>query len=225
MDIKFKCGRWYQFSDFTRDAWKQGGLPIDNTCTVHPEAQICFPVHLSRNSIIHHGTRIDKYTYVNWDVVIFPNVHIGAYCSIARNVQLGLANHPTTWLSSNSFQYNAAHFPEIEEFQNVKRLKHLHHPKTIIGSDVWFGANAMVKSGVRIGHGAVIAAGAVVTKNVAPYSIVGGTPAKHIKYRFTQEQIDHLLESKWWLLPLKQIQALNFENIDECISVLKSINR
>ncbi len=225
MTSKFKCGKWYKYSDYTKEKWKEGGLPVDSTCTVHPDVQICFPVHLSRNTIVNHGSRIDKYTYVNWDVVIFPNVHIGSYCSVARNAQLGLANHPTNWLSSNSFQYNAAHFPKISEFQSVKRLKHLHHPKTIIGSDVWIGANAMVKSGVKIGHGVVIAAGAVVTKDIEPYSIVGGVPAKHIKFRFSEKQIEELLKSKWWLLPLKSIQNLNFENIDECISALKAIPR
>lgn len=71
-------------------------------------------------------------------------------------------------------------------------------PKNIIGNDVWIGARAMILSGVKIGDGAVIAAGAVVTKDVEPYTIVGGVPAKPIRKRFTDEQIDALIKLKWW---------------------------
>jgi hypothetical protein len=68
----------------------------------------------------------------------------------------------------------------------------------IIGNDVWIGAKSTIMSGVKIGHGAIVAAGAVVTKDVQPYSVVGGNPAKHIKFRFDEKQIEKLLEISWW---------------------------
>ena len=68
----------------------------------------------------------------------------------------------------------------------------------IIGNDVWIGAKSTIMSGVKIGHGAIVAAGAVVTKDVQPYSVVGGNPAKHIKFRFDERQIEKLLEINWW---------------------------
>jgi serine acetyltransferase len=67
-----------------------------------------------------------------------------------------------------------------------------------IGSDVWIGAKSTIMSGVKIGHGAIVAAGALVTKDVEPYSVVGGNPAKHLKYRFKEEQIKNLLDIAWW---------------------------
>src|SRR5690606_6383856 len=72
------------------------------------------------------------------------------------------------------------------------------YEQTIIGNDVWIGANAIIKSGISIGDGAIIASGAVVTKNVEPFSVVGGVPAKHLKYRFNPDQISFLKDFKWW---------------------------
>ncbi|HFZ6262981.1 TPA: CatB-related O-acetyltransferase, partial [Escherichia coli] len=99
------------------------------------------------------------------------------------------------------------------------------HPDTIIGSDVWIGAQSIVKAGVNIGHGAIIAANSVVTKNIAPYSIVGGSPAKVIRMRFNAEQISKLLELRWWELSLEEISDLEFGNIDSCIESLLKIRR
>ena len=82
-----------------------------------------------------------------------------------------------------------------------KHFAHLPHedcPKTIIGSDVWIGAHAQIKSGLTIGNGAVVAAGAVVTRDVPPYAIVGGVPAKVIRYRFDEKAIEALMSLKWW---------------------------
>ncbi len=90
------------------------------------------------------------------------------------------------------------------------------YTETTIGNDVWIGANVIVKSGVTIGDGSIIAAGAVVTKDVAPFSVIGGVPAKHIKLRFSEEQINFLKQFKWWekdLYWLKQNKDL-FTNIE-----------
>ena len=92
---------------------------------------------------------------------------------------------------------------------------------TKIGNDVWIGANAIIQSGVTIGDGAIIGSGAVVTKDVPPYAIVVGVPAKILKYRFNKEQIKELLQLKWWNLPFDKIKNLPFNNINKVIQILK----
>lgn len=117
---------------------------------------------------------------------------IGKYCSIARGVLILLGgNHRTDWVSTYPFGH-IGHFPKIVSG----------HPQTngdvIIGNDVWIGTNATIISGIKIGDGAVIATNSHVVKDVEPYSIVGGNPAKHIKYRFDKGTISELLNIKWW---------------------------
>ena len=131
------------------------------------------------------------------------NAKIGRYCSIAYNVMVVSGNHPSsgfvsthpaffsiakqsgfTYVSQNLFDEH--HYADAEKHQ------------VVIGNDVWIGANALILAGVHIGDGAIIGAGAVVTKDVAPYTIVGGAPAKVIRKRFTDSQIAFLEEFKWW---------------------------
>lgn len=129
-------------------------------------------------------------------------VTIGKFCSIADGVTIyGGAEHHYDWVSSYCFSEK---FPCIE----------CSHSKGLvsIGNDVWIGDGALILSGVTIGDGAVIAARAVVTKNVAPYEIVGGNPAKHIRFRFSDEQIKNLLVIQWWHWDIEKIKA-NFDLI------------
>lgn len=125
------------------------------------------------------------------------NADIGRYCSIASEVCTISGRHPTSdWVStspvfySNECQCGMSYASEKLFDESSK--------KTIIGNDVWIGARAIILSGVKIGDGAIIAAGAVVTKDVEPYTIAGGVPAKPIRKRFTDEQIDALINLKWW---------------------------
>ena len=121
--------------------------------------------------------------------------NVGKFCSIAANVKIYLGgNHRTDWVTTYPFGH-------IHQ-NNFNLFNGNGHPSTkgdvIIGNDVWIGNNATIMSGVIIGDGAVIANGSHVVKNVEPYSITGGNPAKLIKYRFTPEQIEKLLKIKWW---------------------------
>ncbi|MEG3109238.1 MULTISPECIES: CatB-related O-acetyltransferase [unclassified Pantoea] len=189
-----------------------------------PTAIIEHPIHCAPNSQIHGECIIGSYLFLNIGSVIYPHVTMGRYCSIARGCEIGVANHPINYLSTHSFQYHSAQFPNHPFYKNeIKRVQWREHPKTEIGSDVWVGAQSVIKAGVKIGHGAVIAANSVVTKDIPPYSIVGGSPAKEIKKRFTQVQIEQLLNLKWWGLEIKEISSLPFDNIDECIKLLKEI--
>lgn len=141
---------------------------------------------------------IGKYTYGQ------PEIHwankdtklvIGNFCSIAGNVRIYLGgNHRTDWISTYPFGH--IHKGTFNAFDGKG------HPSSggdvIIGNDVWISDNVTIMSGVTIGDGAVIACNSHVVKDVEPYSLVGGNPAKLIKYRFTEEQIKKLLEIKWW---------------------------
>lgn len=122
-------------------------------------------------------------------------LHVGNFCSISTDVHAFLGgNHRTDWVTTYPFGH--IHQQTFNQFNGVG------HPMTkgdiTIGNDVWIGSGATIMSGVTIGDGAVIANNAHVVKDVAPYSIVGGNPAKHIRYRFTPKQIEQLLKIKWW---------------------------
>lgn len=120
---------------------------------------------------------------------------VGNFCSIAENVNVYLGgNHRTDWVTTFPFGHIHQHI-----FNNFNGVGHpTSKGDVIIGNDVWIGSNVTIMSGVTIGDGAVIANNSHVVKNVEPYSLVGGNPAKLIKYRFTPEQIEKLLEIKWW---------------------------
>jgi len=142
---------------------------------------------------------VGKYTYGKPEIKVWSvndgKLEIGNFCSISGQVIIYLGgNHRIDWVTTYPFGH--IHQNIFKEFNGVG------HPKTngdvIIGNDVWIGEYARIMTGVTIGDGAVIAANSHVVKNVEPYSIVGGNPAKHIKYRFTPEQIEKLLQIKWW---------------------------
>lgn len=169
---------------------------------------------------------IGEHTYIQHNTVLSPFVHIGKYCSIADYAVIGAGDHPITTLSTSPFQYM---------YKNIKGLGNIVVPKsnlikrevkeTTIGNDVWIGYRAFIKAGVNIGDGAVIGAGAVVTKDVEPYSIVGGVPARLIRYRFDEDIRKELLELKWWDLPENFIVTLPFEDIKGCIEKIKEYKR
>ena len=120
---------------------------------------------------------------------------VGNFCSIAGGVKVYLGgNHRTDWITTYPFGHIHQHI--FNKFDGSG------HPSTkgnvIIGNDVWIGDNVTIMSGVNIGDGVVIANNSHVVKDIEPYSLVGGNPAKLIKYRFTQQQIEKLLEIKWW---------------------------
>lgn len=146
---------------------------------------------------------IGDFTYGKPEVYKWTNKYslkIGKFCSIAKGVKLFVdGNHRTDWVTT---------YPFGEVFSDVP--KNSGHPTSKgnmeIGNDVWIGQEAMILSGVKIGDGAVIAAGSVVVKSVEDYEIVGGNPAKSLKFRFTPEQISSLKKISWWNWDLEKIK-------------------
>ncbi len=136
--------------------------------------------------------------------------NIGTFCSIGPNISLGgMGWHPNDGLSTHPAFYSStlkAGKSFIELGEGIPLAKEL--PITKVGNDVWMGVGCTVLDGVQIGDGAIIAAGAVVTKDVPDYAIVGGVPARIIRYRFDEETIATLLAWRWWDLPYAQIEEL-----------------
>lgn len=127
-------------------------------------------------------------------------LEIGSFCSIADTAVIMLGGeHRTDWVTTYAFSH---FFPEAAGFKG--------HPHTkgdvLIGNDVWVGYEALILSGVRIGNGAVVAARSVVTRDVEPYSIVAGNPARHVRFRFDERAVKAIEEIAWWDWPLEKIK-------------------
>lgn len=157
------------------------------------------------------------------------NGRIGRYASIAGNVNVVNGFHPTdTYVAMHPSFYSDTCSVRIPPRGKTDFVEHRYaDPKkkhaVIIGNDVWIGQGASLIAGVTIGDGAVVAAGAVVTKDVPPYTVVGGVPAKPIKKRFSDEQIEKLLAFRWWDQPQNWIMANRerFDTIEDFLKLIK----
>lgn len=140
-----------------------------------------------------YRSSIDKYSYIGRNSFII-DTKIGKFCSIGPGCNIGGTGHPLNWVSTS---------PVFHKWGNILKKNFSRHEydifsDTSIGNDVWIGANAMIKAGVKIADGAVVGMGAVITKDIAPYEVWAGNPAKCIKKRFDDEIIEKLFEAKWW---------------------------
>lgn len=163
---------------------------------------------IHKTSKVEAGSEIvnstfDKHSFCGYNCMIM-NCEIGSFCSIANNVIIGGAMHPVSWVSTSPVFYDGRDSVRAK-FSTHKRIP---DQITVIEHDVWIGEKSMIKQGVKIGIGAVIGMGSIVTKDVEPYSIVAGNPARLIRKRFDDETINLLLESKWWNFNDKKLSAL-----------------
>ncbi|MFQ6739188.1 MAG: CatB-related O-acetyltransferase [Alphaproteobacteria bacterium] len=167
-------------------------------------------------SINNLNCQVGKNSYCDKTVFVASNkTVIGNYCSIAGDVIIGAGDHPLSFLSTSPFFY-LKFLGWVDQDQWITKTEPCH-----IGNDVWIGDRVFIKAGVKVGNGAVLAAGAVVVKDVPPYAIVGGVPAKIIRYRFTEKQIEDLEKLKWWDLDEEIIKQIPYKNIDQAIKFLK----
>ena len=168
---------------------------ISNFAFVSSTNNVSVKAKISRLVKIKHSS-VGDYSYISANCDI-TNTTIGKFCSIADNCRIGTASHTLNNISTSpifTLKHNATGTIWTEE-----SIDHCNDTKQVnIGNDVWIATRVIIKDGVTIGDGAVIGAGAVVVKDVPPYAVVGGVPAKVIKYRFQQPIIDKLLQLQWW---------------------------
>lgn len=163
------------------------GITVDNRSTLG-RYNVLF------NNVTILSSVIGDHTYVQKSSIIC-DADVGRFCSIAMGVNIGLHQHSISTVSSHpAFYLRNTPLAKTYSYRDAFTTS----KKTIIGHDVWIGQNAIIMNGLKIGVGAVVGAGAVVTRDVPDYAIVGGVPAKIISYRFDEKIRNDLLESKWW---------------------------
>ena len=157
-------------------------------------------------------TTVGDWSYVEHDCHI-SSTDIGRYTSVAPFTVIGLAEHPSrTWVSTHPRFY--LHRPR-SGYDLVSSTRYEEFARATIGSDVWIGVGARVRGGTTIGHGAIVGAGSVVTRDVPPYAVVAGSPARLVRYRFDEDDIAFLLDFRWWERDDAWLRA----NVDAFVSV------
>lgn len=195
------------------------------------------PLYIGKSQI--ETGSIGAFTFINLRAVHHETTNcviecqsIGRFCMFAHSINIGFPGHPTDFISNHSvFRYDSkmayAHdFMTInndfdEEYVRKEYLKRSRKPLPIIGNDVWIGYGVSVLNGVTIGDGAVVAACSVVTKDVEPYSIVAGNPAKVIRMRFSDEKVDILKRICWWNYGADILHGIDISNVDSGIKELE----
>jgi len=191
-----------------------------NTNFIMPNVILGKEVIIRSGCKVQNNISIGDYTSINENTQIDTNCKsIGKYCSISHGVKIGMGSHPIYHLSTSTVFYEQYRGYIDEQLFDEYEDKGF----TIIGHDVLIGANAIIMAGISIGHGSVIGAGSIVTKDVSPYSIVAGNPAKVIKYRFDEKTIEELLKIKWWDKDIKDLVSNTnlIKNTDEFIKEYK----
>jgi acetyltransferase-like isoleucine patch superfamily enzyme len=178
-------------------------------------------------AVLIGACRVGAFSYIGGGSEI-RRADIGRFCSISANVAIGPAEHPVDWLSSHPFVFDGVRYFESDEnwqsFKNSELRFRGNSAITEIGNDVWIGRNAIIKQGVKVGNGAIIAGGSFVSKDVPDYAIVGGVPARIIRYRFDSEIIELLKSIKWWEYKLESsIYSINFSEIRQSIDQISSL--
>jgi acetyltransferase-like isoleucine patch superfamily enzyme len=191
-------------------------LSFGNTTTVEPYCGIL------------NGTQICEIGAFSYSRSPLPvAMRIGRYSSIAHGLSVPSPRHPLEKISTSPAFYDPR-FSVVQSFmedageRDIQFEKTVQRPAPVIGNDVWVGANAALLPGVSIGDGAVVAAHAVVTRDVPPYAVVGGNPARVLRYRFEKEMVDALLEVRWWQYRFTDLKHVSPSDPAAVIEVIQS---
>lgn len=187
-----KWARWYFLRNRVLSKNKGKHIKINDGAYILNSELSDYNVFYPNVSV--NNSSLGKFVYID-SFAIINHTHIGNFCSIGPSCRIGLFKHPPHYISTSPVffsLYKQCGITFADDFYYNE------YEDVYIGNDVWIGANVLIADGVNIGDGAIIAAGAVVTRNVEPYTIVGGVPARCIKKRFSELQIEQLLKLKWW---------------------------
>ena len=175
-------------------------LVADRPC-IHPECEITDDSRFGRYVEIGRGSRVAHSTFGDYSYcdryADIANAEIGKFANIAANTRVGATDHPMEKASLHHFHYRSADYWDDAD-PDADWFAHRQSRRAVLGHDTWIGAMAMVKPGVTVGDGAVVAAGAVVTKDVPPYWIVAGVPAVPVRRRLSEETEARLMRLAWW---------------------------
>lgn len=153
---------------------------------------------------------------------------VGRYATVGLKSVLGGTFHPLDWLSTNGFQYKASLFGWHDAAADYRDIEpeaggreSFRRGAAVIGHDVWLGAGAIVLRGVTVGDGAVVGAGSVVTRDVPPYAVVAGAPAKVLRLRFDKGVVDDLLDVRWWRFSPNQLDGVPFDDLPAAVAEVR----
>lgn len=213
--VKWSIYRRVLISKKIKGFWAHWNTYVDENCIFSPFNRI---YKYSRLAYVELG----RYSYVAMAAQL-GHAKVGSFCSIGPQSAVGgLGKHPTNFLSTHPVFYSVKRSQGIT-FSKRQVITEL--PTTYVGNDVWIGSNAIILDGVTVGNGSIIGAGAVVTKDAPSYAILGGVPARIIRYRFSNDVIEALEKWQWWNMPDEVLKNLSVDFSSDKIWTIDEVER